>query len=303
MVLAVATHALSHGAGAVAWARLIRASAARAHHVSTWGIVLATGAGTAVNAVLPARMGDPVKVWAARRAAPGVPYATVAAALLTVVSADLLIGLGLIAVGGPLGLGTSVAMLLERDLGATGLAIAVASAIGVVILLALLARRSGRLALTARQLRAGLEPLESVPWYVRRILSLQAGGWLLRTATAALVLVAAGIPLRPLTVGVVVVAQAAASAVPFQPGGFLLKLGIFLVAFAELAEAPTILAFAVLFELTLYLTNALIGIAALALLFRGTGWTDMWHRMRAVAERRPGARAPEGVGAGGARDR
>ena len=95
---------------------------------------------------------------------------------------------------------------------------------------------------------------------------------------------AIGIPLTPAHIAIVVVAQTAATAVPFQPGGFLLKLGIFLVAFAGVSGQET-LAFAVLYELTLYGTNVLFGLASLSLLFRGMKWREVMARLKSIGDR------------------
>ena len=251
--------------------------------MSTPGVVLAAGAGTAVNAFLPARMGEPVRLWVAGRAAPTVARPTILAAFLTIVSADIIIGTGIIALGGVFGLGEPLALLLERYLGTTGVLIAaaaIAAAVGAVLIAG---RRSGRLTLLRAQLRAGLEPLESIGFYLSRVLSLQIGAWVMRAVAAALLLAAVGVPVTAANVAVVVAAQAAATAVPFQPGGFLLKLGVFLVAFAESAAGPTeIVAFAVLYELTLYLTNVLFGLASLGVVFRDLRWREIVARVRRI---------------------
>jgi len=95
-------------------------------------------------------------------------------------------------------------------------------------------------------------------------------------------------------VAAILVAQALASSIRFAPGGFALKLGIFLLAFADAADAPTTIAFIVLYELTLYATNFLVGFLSLGYLFRGACPKDVIARICRIGDRGSEAR-PEPV--------
>lgn len=183
VALMVFSHTSTHIVRSVAWARLAQAALPDVK-VSNFGMVLAMGAGTAVNSIVPARMGEPVKIWAAEKAAPGAAKATLVGALLTITAADGLISLGVVGVGAFLGPGGAIVERADVLTGAYGI-IALAVIVALVGVAIWLARtRRGWFTKMKSQLMDGLEPLESTTWYLTHVLSLQIVGWGFRAVTS-----------------------------------------------------------------------------------------------------------------------
>jgi uncharacterized membrane protein YbhN (UPF0104 family) len=244
----------------------------------------AYAAGAAVNAVVPARSGDVVKLYLIRQRIAGSRYPTLAATLAVDTLFDFVVSLslflwaleqnvlpGLDVVGRLRAIDWSWAERHPRA------ALIVAGAVLVLLALAavLLRRRAEGI---VRQVRAGGAILAQPRRYLRSVVSLQALDWLLRIATIFFLLRAFGIPATVHNALLVQVSQSLSTLVPLTPGGIGTEQGLVVYVFSRKAAAAAVLAFSVGMKATLLTTNLVVGFVALALMLRTL------HIFRSVAD-------------------
>ena len=232
-------------------------------------------AGTAANAVLPAKAGLATRVVLARRLIPEATYEALAGTMV----AESLLGLPpmllLFAVAGATG-------LLPGAMGGTALAVpawlvtpggwmAGVAAAGALALIAVLAlprvRRRATEALA--RLRQGMRILGEGR-DLRAALLGQFAAWALRLASIACFLAAFGLTPTPSLVVLVVLAQVLASLVPITPSGAGAQQGLIVVVLAGAASTGTALAFGFGMQAAVIVADVLAGLAALALTGAGS---------------------------------
>jgi uncharacterized membrane protein YbhN (UPF0104 family) len=182
-------------------------------------------AGAGVNAISPARAGDIVRLYLARRAIPGSTYTTLISSTLVLMIVDVVFGLSLFAWAFSQGIFPGLDVLrslpsfdfrwfLEHQ-GATE-AIALLLALGVIALAVWLRLRIADF--RARVARA-FTVLRTPARYLRRVATWQVADWCLRLATIWFLLDAFGIRQNLHNVLVVQATASLATLVPVSPGG------------------------------------------------------------------------------------
>ncbi len=239
-------------------------------------------AGVGVNAVIPARAGDVVKMFLVRRNAPSARYPTLVGSLVAETLFDMLVAGSLLIWALSAGILPGVRL---PELPAFDLSLAFAHpwiSVSVVAVLAVAAVfLTHRVRTFWAQFGQGLAIVRRPGRYLTSVVSWQALGWCCRVAGAASFLSAFHVPASLEAALTVQVAGGLASLFPATPGGLGPKQALLVVMLAGTAPRTDVLAFSVGMELTLVVTNVVLGLTCLALMLRNLRFRDAIRRARA----------------------
>jgi uncharacterized membrane protein YbhN (UPF0104 family) len=234
-------------------------------------------AGTGVNAIIPARGGDVVRLFLAKRRIEGSTYTTL-------VSTSLLQTLFDMAVAGCFVLwaitqhvlpGLSVLKspsLPSLDYGwafrhpTAGLIL-----FGLLLLFgtALVAWIAERVEEFQAKVAQGFRAFGDRAYYLRRVVFWQLADWSLRLMTVFFFLRAFGIPATPHNALLVQVSQSLATIFPVSPAGIGTEQALLVYVFRQVTSKSVALSFSVGMRVTLIIVNAVVGFTAI-LLMTGT---------------------------------
>ncbi len=238
--------------------------------------------GVGVNAIVPARAGDVVKMFLVVRANPRARYATLTGTLVAETLFDFL-------VAGVLLVWVLLAGVLPGvrfpDLPAFELSAAVRHpeiTLLIVLALAMLAVVLARRVRSFwRQFGQGLAIVRTPSLYLRSVVSYQALGWCCRVAAASAFLEAFGVPGSLRNALIVQVAGSLGSLLPATPGGLGPKQALLVVMLAGEAGRTDVLAFSAGMEVSLLVANVALGAACLALMIRNLNFRHAIAEARA----------------------
>lgn len=271
--LAICCHLLKMACTSMAWRNVLAAAypESRVPWRSIYGAYLA---GVGVNAVVPARAGDAVRIVLAHRAIAGSTYTTVISstavlAIFDVAAASVLLAWA-VAIGALPGLEVlaslesfDFAWLLGRPL-LFDLLLA-ALIIGLVVL-ALWVR--GHVANLRERIGQAFRVLHPPTRYLGRVALWQAADWGLRLATIWFLLAAFDIPQSLERATLVQVSQSMATLLPITPAGIGTEQALLVYMLSGAAPASVLLAFSVGAKITFTLTNVVAGFTAIVLTLR-----------------------------------
>ena len=288
--LAVVLHVLKTVLLTRAWRNIVAASYPR-DAVRWRGIFGAYAAGAGVNAILPARSGDLVKLYVAKHQVPGSTYTTLASTLVVLTIFDFVVASALFLWALQAGVLPSldvlprlprfdVSWLFEHPRLAIVLAVLLLAA---GIALAVWATR--RIAAFKRRVAQGFTILRDRRAYLRRVALWQAADWAVRLFALYWFLRAFGIEATAHNALLVQVTQSLSTIFPFSPGGIGTEQALMLYVLAEEASRTALLAFSVGTKLTIIVVNVLLGLAAIGLLLRTLRWRRVLSEAREKAGR------------------
>ena len=266
-----------------AWANALRA--AYPTGVGERGVVGAFLVGAGLNGILPARGGDAVKILLAKRSVRGASYPAIISSFAVLVPFDSGIGLVVLLYAITQGLLPIAPRLPELPAfeisfwaAHPGLLLLTITllAIGVVVLIAVLARRIESF---WANLKRGVVILRQPRRYLREVLAWQAAGWILRFASFWLFLDAFNIGGSLDSVMLVMSVQAITGALPFTPGGAGAQQALLVVAL----DGPTyaaVLAYSVGQQVAVTAWSLAIAFITLGVVFRA------WDLRRLIREGR-----------------
>jgi uncharacterized membrane protein YbhN (UPF0104 family) len=272
--LAVLAHVAKLACTSMAWRNVLAAAYPdrAVRWVSIYGAYLA---GVGVNAIVPVRAGDAVRIVLAHRAIPGSTYTTVVSSTLVLSIFDMAAGIALltwaaVSLDELPGLGElpelpsfDFAWLLDHPLAAE-LILA-----GLLIGLAIFGWWiSGHVANFWGRVRQAFTVVTRPTLYLRSVAVWQAGDWALRLVTIWFLLDAFGIPQSLENVLLVQVSSSIATLIPLTPSGIGTEQAFLLYVFRGAVSASDLLAFSVGMRLTTVTTNVLLGFTAIALTLR-----------------------------------
>lgn len=231
-------------------------------------------AGAGVNAIFPARAGDIVRLYLARRAIPGSSYATLISSTLVLMIVDVVVGLGLFAWALSQGVLPGLDVLrslpsfdfrwfLEHGGATKVLALALAV---VVVALAIWARP--RLEGLRERVAQAFTVLRTPARYLRTVATWQVADWCLRLLTIWFFLDAFGIRQNLHNVLVVQATASLATLVPVSPGGIGTAQALLLYTLRGQAPRTALLAFSVGMKITLTAVDLVVGFAAILITLR-----------------------------------
>lgn len=220
--------------------------------------------GGGINSVLPARAGEPVKVYLTKREIPGTTYPALVSSLVSLTVFDLaLAAVGLaVAVEVDL-LPTSVLPHVPLVYLAGGIAVMVAAAWALVL-------KAPRARRVLTQLRDGVRVLGRPVFYLRFVASWQLLGWGLRLVATALFLSAFGMPCTAVNVFLAMGVQSLAGALPFAPSGAGAQQALMVATIAGVSRG-SVLFFSIGVQIAMGIWTVGLGIGALAFVFKTTG--------------------------------
>jgi uncharacterized membrane protein YbhN (UPF0104 family) len=272
--IAILVHVGKLACTSMAW-RNILAAAYPEQEVPRVPILGAYLAGVGVNALVPVRAGDAVRIVLAHRAIPDSTYTTVVASTLVlsifdIVAASAILVWAAVTLDELPGLGElpelpslDFAWLLDNPLAAE-LILA-----GLLIGLAVLGWWiSGHVVNFWGRVRQAFTVVGQPTLYLRSVAAWQAGDWLLRMVTIWFLLDAFGIPQSIENVLLVQVSSSVATLVPLTPAGIGTEQAFLLYVFRGTVSASDLLAFSVGMRITTVATNVVLGFAAIALTLR-----------------------------------
>lgn len=264
-----------------AWQQILRAAlpSERIRYRTAFG---AYCSGVGVNAAIPARVGDLIKMFLVRRNAPSARYPTLVGSLVAETLFDMLVATALLVWVLTAGILPGVRL---PDLPAFDFSLALRHpvisgvVVGVGLLLALLLAR--RVKAFWREFGQGLAIVRRPRRYLFSVVPYQAVGWCCRVAGAACFLQAFNVPASLEAALIVQVAGSLGSLFPATPGGLGPKQALLVVMLAGSAGRTDVLAFSAGMELTLLTFNALLGLSCMALMLRSLRFRDAISQARA----------------------
>jgi uncharacterized membrane protein YbhN (UPF0104 family) len=269
LLLAAIAHTLKIAATSRAWRNVI-AAAYPGERVGWPGILAAYGAGVGVNAIVPARGGDVLKLYLAHRAVPGSTYTTLASTLVVMSLFDLTMATAFLAYALTLGVLPSFdalprlpsfefGWLVEND----------AVLIGVVVGLMVASFAFGIWASTHvrnfwGRIAQAFTVVRRPGRYARSVAAWQGLDWALRLLTIWFVLDAFDVTQSVENVLLVQVTLSLATLVPLTPGGIGTEQALLFYVLRGEAPRSQLLAFSVGFKILVTAVNLVIGAVSIA---------------------------------------
>ena len=284
LAAAIGCHLLKMACTSRAWRNVLAAAypEERVPWISIYGAYLA---GVGINAIIPARAGDAVRIVLAHRAIPGSTYTTVVSSTLVlsffdIFAASALVGWALTTGELP---GLDVLSRLESfdfawlfsrpllfDLALAGILVAI-GVVGFWI--------AGHVAEFREHITQAFRVMSPPTRYLRSVVFWQAADWSLRLATIWLLLAAFHIPQSLEHVGLVQVSTSLATLLPITPAGVGTEQAFLLYVLSGVASAAVLLAFSVGAKLTITITNVVAGFTAIALILRTVRYNKALERV------------------------
>ena len=283
--VAVALHVLRLSFRARGWQNILRA-AYPDRRVAYGGIFGSYVAGVGVNSLAPARGGDLIKLYLAKRRVPGSAYPTLGSTLLAETLFDFFVAGAIFLWALQRGILPGVPDLPALPAFDWRFVIEhprLAAIVGSVLLAAIIlgftwASRHVR-AFWAR-VRQGLVILTDLRAYLFGVVWWQALSWVARVAAVFFFLSAFHIDATLSTALSVIVVQSLATLLPFTPGGVGTTQAVLVYVLAGTAASSAILGFSVGMQLVTVAVNVALGFGAIAIMLR----TLRWRRRMSVDE-------------------
>ena len=273
LALAIGCHLLKMACTSRAWRNVLAAAYPedRVPWISIYGAYLA---GVGINAIIPARAGDAVRIVLAHRAIPGSTYTTVVSSTLVLSLFDMFAASSLLVwaltTGELPGLDVlprlrsfDFAWLFGRPLLFELTVAGVLVALGVIGFWI-----AGHVADFRERVAQAFRVLSPPTRYLRSVAIWQAADWGLRLMTIWFLLAAFHIPQTLENAALTQVSTSVATLLPITPAGVGTEQAFLLYALSGVASASVLLAFSVGAKLTLTITNVVAGFTAIVLTLR-----------------------------------
>jgi uncharacterized membrane protein YbhN (UPF0104 family) len=296
LLLAVLFHVLRLALRVRAWQNILRA-AYPDEKVRYWSTFGAYMAGVGVNAIVPARGGDVVKLYLARHRIEHSSYPTLASSLVVETLFDFAVASVLFLVAIQLGLLPGLPDLPRLPAFDWAFVVEhprIAVFIWCILLgglIVLIAWASRHVTAFRQKLALGFAILHDWRQYVREVVSWQVGSWVARIASMFFFLRAFHVDATAETTLAVLVVGGLSTVLPFTPGGAGTQQAILVFALAGAAASSTILAFSFGQQLVVTIVNVALGFGSILLMLGTLRWR---HRVQgAEAEMKQPPAAPD----------
>jgi len=258
-----------------AWRNIIQAAYPK-KAVRRRSIVAAVFAGVGVNAIVPARGGDVVRIFLAKRSIEGSSYATLASTVILLSLFDFVVATSLVAWAAAAGLLPGLdALGPSFDFGwavDNPRRFIIGIIVVLAILLAILLWYAEQIGDFKQRIAQGFAALRDMRFYLRRVALWQAIDWSCRLVAVLFFLSAFGLPATLHNALLVQVSAGLASLLPISPGGIGTEQAFLLYLFSGQVSRSALLAFSVGMRLTLIVVNASLGFAAIFLTLKTVDW-------------------------------
>jgi uncharacterized membrane protein YbhN (UPF0104 family) len=288
MSVALAFYLLHLLARTRAWQNVLRASYPE-QRVSYWRITGAYLAGAGLNSFIPARVGDAVKIFLAKRSIRGSSYPAIVSSFFVQsvfdTSAGILVFLyaltqGLLPRPPELPELPAFEISFWADHPRFLLFLLTALGIAIVIAFAILARRAEEF---WNRIKQGVVVLTDFPRYLREVAAWQGVGWVMRFFSFWFFLEAFHIGGSFANVMLVMSVQAVSTLLPLTPGGAGAQQAL-LVATLRGPGPIAVLTYSVGQQIAVAAWAAVLGFVALLVIFRTTDWRSLIRRAGAEAD-------------------
>jgi uncharacterized protein (TIRG00374 family) len=288
LALALVCHLCKVVARTRSWRNILAASYPDAR-VRWPGVFGAYVAGVGVNAVVPARGGDVLKLFLIRRRIADSTYPTLAATLLVETLFDFVVAsllvLWALQQGVLPGLDV-IPRLPEIDwlyLFQNSTAAAIFASVALVAGFVLGLWASRRIEAFRRRVAQGFAILRQPRRYVRGVVAWQMLDWAFRFASLFFFLRAFGLPATAYNTALVQVTQSLSTIVPLTPGGIGTEQALLVYVFSGEASAAAVVSFSVGLKLVLVAVNVALGFTAIVLMLRTLRWREAVEREEVAA--------------------
>jgi uncharacterized membrane protein YbhN (UPF0104 family) len=271
--LAVAAQAVKLMAASKAWRNIVKAAypKQRVRWLTMFGAYVA---GTGVNAIIPARGGDAVKLFIAKRRIEGSTYTTLISTVLLQTLFDMVVAscfiLWAITQGSLPGLHV-LPHLPALDYGwafrhpTIGLILFVALLLFGGLLLIWIVERIEDF---RERFAQGFSALRDRRYYALRVVPFQLADWSLRLTAVFCFLHAFGVPATLRNALLVQVSQSLATILPFSPGGIGTEQAFLVYLFRNVTSHSQALSFSVGMRVSLTVVNAALGFTAILIMLK-----------------------------------
>jgi uncharacterized membrane protein YbhN (UPF0104 family) len=273
LLLGVACHLVKLACTSRAWRNVI--AAAYPEERVPWPPILgAYVAGVGVNAIVPARGGDVLRVYLAHRAVPASTYTTLASTYVVMALTDSALALVFFVYALTLGVLPGLSLLPDLDSFDFVWPLTHPREAGGIVFVLLVGALALAIWLRPRiddfrgRFARAFAVLRDPPRYVRTVMVWQLADWFLRLVTIWFFLGAFGIDQTPQNVVLVQVTNSLATLVPISPGGIGTEQAFLVYVFKGKVAGAALLAFSVGMRVTLTVVNAAAGAVALLLTLR-----------------------------------
>ncbi len=277
LLLAVAFQLLRLLMRVRAWQNILQAAypETKVRYWSTFGAYMA---GVGVNAIVPARGGDVVKLYIAKHRIEGASYPTLASSLVVETLFDFVVAGVLFLVAIQMGLLPGVPDLPRLPAFDWTFVVEhprIAVFIWCILLggvIVLIGWASRHVTAFRQKLVLGFAILHDWHVYVREVVSWQAGSWLARVGATFFFLRAFHVDATAETTLAVLVVGGLSTLLPFTPGGAGTQQAILVFALSGAAASSTILAFSFGQQLVTTIVYVTIGFGAIMLMLGTLRW-------------------------------
>ena len=270
LLLGLAFHVVKTMCTSRAWRNVIAAAYPdeRVRWRSIWAAYLA---GVGVNAIVPARGGDILRLFLTRRAVPTASYTTLASTYLVMAIFDSAMALAIFSYALTLGVLPSIHSLPHLSTFDFSWLLNHHTVLNTLIAVALVALTAAAVWAHWRidefWARVGLafSVMRPATRYVREVVFWQACDWALRFATIWCFLAAFHVPQTARNALLVQVTQSLATLAPVTPGGIGTEQAFIVYVFGSAVAKSRLLAFSVGMKISLTVVNVLLGFGAIFL--------------------------------------
>jgi uncharacterized membrane protein YbhN (UPF0104 family) len=287
LTLAVLCHLLKVVARTRAWRNIVQAAYPDTD-VRWRSVYGAYVAGVGVNAIVPARGGDVLRLYLLKHRVEGSTYPTLGATLLVDTLFDTVLASALVAWALAFGFLPGLDVIPKLP-GVDWLYLfqhprlgAVVAALLVVGIAFGLVWGSRKVADFGRRVRQGFTILRQPEEYLRRVVLWDAVDWTLRLASVYFFLRAFGLPTGGENVPLVQTTMSLSTALPFTPGGVGAEQALLLYVFQGESSASALLSFSVGMKIVLTVVNVAIGGLAILLMLKTLRWRRHAERTEAA---------------------
>jgi uncharacterized membrane protein YbhN (UPF0104 family) len=259
-----------------AWRNIIQAAYPKVP-VRRRAIMGAVFAGVGVSAIIPARGGDAVRVFLAKRSVPDSTYVTITATVVLLTLFDFVVAgslvlwaaaSGSLPGGGALGPSFDFGWVIHNPV--TFLKVVGLVLIVLLVVVLWFAEQIGDF---RHRLAQGFSILKDKKAYLRRVTLWQVSDWLLRFVSVLFFLHAFGLPATLHNAVLVQVSAALASLLPISPSGIGTEQAFLVYLFRGHVPGAALVAFSVGMRITLIVVNAALGFATLLITLRTVRWS------------------------------
>jgi uncharacterized membrane protein YbhN (UPF0104 family) len=277
LLVAVLCHLVKVGCVSRAWRYVVAAAypETRVRWRTMYGGYLL---GVGVNAVIPARAGDALKLVVVKRRVEGSTYPTLAATLVLLNLFDMVVASTLLVWASQSGLLPNLHILQRLRAFDTDWFLEHPKAALIVLgILAFAGLVAGiwawrKVVAFKERVSLGFAALRDRRYYGFHVVPWQVGDWTLRVVTIYFFLRAFSIPATAKNALLVQVSQGLSTIFPFSPSGIGTAQALIVYVFRDVASRTQTLAFSVGMQITLIVVNVLLGLAASAVMLKTFRW-------------------------------